>query len=76
MGNNQHQLFRILNRPDLPLHNNLSEQDIRNEVRVKTRTSSPAYNAHLINHRPLADKHLDNITTETLYDSLFLELRR
>ena len=29
MGNNQHELLRVLDKPYLPLHNNLSERDIR-----------------------------------------------
>ncbi len=28
MGNNQHGLFRVLERPVIPLHNSLRERDI------------------------------------------------
>ena len=28
MGNNQHELLRVIDKPYLPLHNNLSERDI------------------------------------------------
>lgn len=35
MGNNQHELFRVLERPDIPLHNNLSERDIRDYVKKR-----------------------------------------
>lgn len=35
MGKNQHELLRVLDRPDLPLHNNLSERDIRDYVKKR-----------------------------------------
>ena len=35
MGNNQHELFRVLERPEIPLHNNLSERDIRDYVKKR-----------------------------------------
>ena len=35
MGNNQHELLRVLDKPYLPLHNNLSERDIRNTVKKR-----------------------------------------
>jgi hypothetical protein len=35
MGNNQHELLRILDKPYLPLHNNLSERDIRDYVKKR-----------------------------------------
>jgi hypothetical protein len=33
MGNNQDELLLVLDRPDIPLHNNLSESDIREYVK-------------------------------------------
>lgn len=38
MGNNQHEVFRVLERPEIPLHNNLSERDIRNYVKNRKHT--------------------------------------
>lgn len=35
MGNNQQELFRVLDKPYLPLHNNLSERDIRDTVKKR-----------------------------------------
>ena len=35
MGNNQHELLRVLDKPYLPLHNNLSERDIREYVKKR-----------------------------------------
>jgi len=35
MGNNQHELLRALDKPYLPLHNNLSERDIRDYVKKR-----------------------------------------
>ncbi|SJM90775.1 transposase [Crenothrix polyspora] len=35
MGKNQHELLRVLDRPELPLHNNLSENDIRDYVKKR-----------------------------------------
>lgn len=35
MGNNQHELLRVLDKPYLPLHNNLSERDIRDTVKKR-----------------------------------------
>lgn len=35
IGNNQHELLRVLDRPELPLHNNLSESDIRDYVKKR-----------------------------------------
>ncbi len=35
MGNNQHELFRVLERAEIPLHNNLSERDIRDYVKKR-----------------------------------------
>jgi len=35
MGKNQHELLRVLEFPDLPLHNNLSERDIRDYVKKR-----------------------------------------
>jgi len=35
MGNNQHELLRVLDKPYLPLHNNLSERDIRDYVKKR-----------------------------------------
>ena len=35
MGNNQHELFRVLERPEIPLHNNLSERDSRDYVKKR-----------------------------------------
>jgi len=35
MGNNQHELLRVLDNPYLPLHNNLSERDIRDYVKKR-----------------------------------------
>ncbi len=35
MGNNQHELFRVLERPEIPLHNNLSERDIRDYLKKR-----------------------------------------
>ncbi len=34
-GNNQHELLRVLDKPYLPLHNNLSERDIRDDVKKR-----------------------------------------
>ena len=33
--NNKHELLRVLDRPELPLHNNLSERDIRDYVKKR-----------------------------------------
>ena len=35
IGKNQHELLRVLDRPELPLHNNLSEGDIRDYVKKR-----------------------------------------
>lgn len=35
IGNNQHELLRVLDRPEFPLHNNLSEGDIRDYVKKR-----------------------------------------
>jgi hypothetical protein len=35
MANNQHELLRVLDKPYLPLHNNLSERDIRDYVKKR-----------------------------------------
>ena len=35
MANNEHELFRVLDRPEIPLHNNLSERDIRDYVKKR-----------------------------------------
>jgi len=35
MGNNQHELLHVLDKPYLPLHNNLSERDIRDYVKKR-----------------------------------------
>lgn len=35
MGKNQHELLRVLDKPYLPLHNNLSESDIRDYVKKR-----------------------------------------
>ena len=35
MGSNQHELLRVLDKPYLPLHNNLSERDIRDYVKKR-----------------------------------------
>ena len=35
MGNNRHELLRVLDKPYLPLHNNLSERDIRDYVKKR-----------------------------------------
>jgi hypothetical protein len=35
MGNNQDELLRVLDKPYLPLHNNLSERDIRDYVKKR-----------------------------------------
>jgi len=35
MGKNQHELLRVLDKPYLPLHNNLSERDIREYVKKR-----------------------------------------
>jgi hypothetical protein len=35
MGNNQHELLRVLDKPYLPLHNNVSERDIRDYVKKR-----------------------------------------
>ena len=35
MGENQHELLRVLDKPYLPLHNNLSERDIREYVKKR-----------------------------------------
>lgn len=40
MGKNQHELLRVLEKPYLPLHNNLSERDIREYVRKRKISSS------------------------------------
>lgn len=39
-GKNQHELLRVLDKPYLPLHNNLSERDIREYVRKRKISSS------------------------------------
>ena len=35
MGKNEHELLRVLDKPYLPLHNNLSERDIRDYVKKR-----------------------------------------
>jgi hypothetical protein len=35
LGSNQHELFRVLDKPYRPLHNNLSERDIREYVKKR-----------------------------------------
>jgi hypothetical protein len=40
MGKNRHELLRVLEKPYLPLHNNLSERDIREYVRKRKISSS------------------------------------
>ncbi len=35
MGSNQQELLRVLDKPYLPLHNNLSEQGIRDYVKKR-----------------------------------------
>ncbi len=35
IANNQHELFRVLDRPEIPLHNNLSKRDIRDYVKKR-----------------------------------------
>ena len=40
MGNNQHELLRVLDKPYLPLHNNLSERDLRDYVKKQKISSS------------------------------------
>ncbi len=35
LGGNQHELLRVLDKPYLPLHNNLSERDTRNYVKKR-----------------------------------------
>ncbi|GKT13081.1 MAG: hypothetical protein ISEC1_P2083 [Thiomicrorhabdus sp.] len=35
IGKNKHELLRVLDRPELPLHNNLSEGDIRDYVKKR-----------------------------------------
>ncbi|MEE9396719.1 MAG: transposase, partial [Methylococcales bacterium] len=35
MVKNEHELFRVLDRPEIPLHNNLSERDIRDYVKKR-----------------------------------------
>jgi len=35
MGKNQHELLRVLDKPYLPLHNNLSERDIRDYLKKR-----------------------------------------
>ena len=35
LSNNQHELLRVLDKPYLPLHNNLSERDIRDYVKKR-----------------------------------------
>jgi len=35
MGNNQHELLQVLDKPYLPLHNNLSKRDIRDLVKKR-----------------------------------------
>jgi hypothetical protein len=35
MGKNEHELLRVLDKPYLPLHNNLSERDIREYVKKR-----------------------------------------
>jgi len=35
LGKNEHELLRVLDRPELPLHNNLSERDIRDYVKKR-----------------------------------------
>ena len=35
MAINEHELFRVLDRPEIPLHNNLSERDIRDYVKKR-----------------------------------------
>ena len=40
MGNNQHELLRVLDKPYLPLHNNLSERGIRDYVKKRKTSGS------------------------------------
>jgi len=35
IGHNEDELFRVLDRPEIPLHNNLSERDIRDYVKKR-----------------------------------------
>ena len=35
IGRNEHELFRVVDRPEIPLHNNLSERDIRDYVKKR-----------------------------------------
>ena len=35
LGDNQHELLRVLDKPWIPLHNNLSERDIRDYVKKR-----------------------------------------
>ncbi len=35
LGNNEHELLRVLDKPWIPLHNNLSERDIRDYVKKR-----------------------------------------
>ena len=35
IAKNKHELLRVLDRPELPLHNNLSERDIRDDVKKR-----------------------------------------
>lgn len=35
MGKNEPELFRVIDRPEIPLHNNLSERDIRDYVKKR-----------------------------------------
>ena len=35
MGNNQHELLWVLDKPYLPLHNNLSDRDIRDTIKKR-----------------------------------------
>ncbi len=39
-GKNSHELLRVLDKPYLPLHNNLSERDIRDYVKKRKISSS------------------------------------
>ena len=40
IGNNQHKLLRVLDKPYLPLHSNRSERDIRDYLKKRTISGS------------------------------------
>ena len=44
LGNNQHELLRVLDKPYLLLHNNLSEQDIRDYIKKRKISGSTRSN--------------------------------